>query len=135
MKRTGLFLLLQVAAVISWAQSTTTSTGISVPENNTRYVDPRIGNVGALLQPTRPTIQQPNQMIRMNPQRADYLDDQIASFPLNIVSHRLGEVFAIKPTIKQPVLASWKEPMLYDHDLEVTRPWYYSTWLVNDNIT
>lgn len=135
MKRTGLFLLLQVAAVISWAQSVSPSTGITVPENNTRYVDPRIGNVGALLQPTRPTIQQPNQMIRMNPQRADYLDDQIASFPLNIVSHRLGEVFAIKPTIKQPAPASWKEPMLYDHDLEVTRPWYYSTWLVNDNIT
>ncbi|AEV99429.1 alpha-mannosidase [Niastella koreensis] len=135
MKRTGLFLLLQVAALNSWAQNVPISTGITVPESNTRYVDPRIGNVGALLQPTRPTIQQPNQMIRMNPQRADYLDDQIASFPLNIVSHRLGEVFAIKPTIKQPVLGSWKEPMLYDHDLEVTRPWYYSTWLVNDNIT
>jgi predicted alpha-1,2-mannosidase len=135
MKRIVLFLLLQVSSLVIWAQSAVPPTGISVPENNTRYVDPRIGNVGALLQPTRPTVQQPNQMIRMHPQRADYIDDQITSFPLNIVSHRLGEVFAIKPTSKQPVPASWKEPMLYDHDLEVTRPWYYSTWLVNDNIT
>jgi predicted alpha-1,2-mannosidase len=108
---------------------------MSVPDNNTRYVDPRIGNVGALLQPTRPTVQQPNQLIRMHPQRADYLDDQITGFPLTIVSHRLGEVFAIKPISKQPELSSWKENMLYDHDLEITRPWYYRTWLVNDNIT
>ncbi|MBO9204374.1 MULTISPECIES: GH92 family glycosyl hydrolase [Niastella] len=134
MKRTVLFLLLQVYAVVLWAQSTSTA-GVTIHDNNTRFVDPRIGNVGALLQPTRPTVQQPNQMVRMHPLRADYLDDQIVSFPLNIVSHRLGEVFAIKPTTKQVRLSSWKEPLLYDHDLEITRPWYYSTWLVNDDIT
>jgi predicted alpha-1,2-mannosidase len=103
--------------------------------SNLEYIDPRIGNVGALLQPTRPTVQVPNQLIRMYPQRADYIDDQISSFPLTIVSHRLGEVFAIKPSVKQPALAAWKEKMTWDHDLEVTRPWYYSTYLVDDDIT
>jgi len=99
-----------------------------------KYIDPRIGNVGQLLEPTRPTVQLPNQMIRMFPQRADYQDDQISSFPLNIVSHRLGQVFSLKPSTKQVALPVWKERMPYDHDLEITRPWYYSTDLLDEDI-
>lgn len=101
---------------------------------NLKYVDPLIGNVGHLLQPTRPTVQLPNQMIRMFPQRADYMEDQISSFPLNVVSHRLGEVFAIKPFSGVLNADSWKDKMTYDHDLEVNRPWYYSTFLVDTDI-
>lgn len=101
---------------------------------NLKYVDPQIGNVGHLLQPTRPTVQLPNQMIRMFPQRKDYMDDQISSFPLNVVSHRLGEVFALKPSTQNLESGSWKRKMPYDHDLEITRPWYYSTYLVDDEV-
>jgi len=104
-------------------------------KGNLKYIDPRIGNVGALLQPTRPTVQLPNQMIRMYPERTDYIDDQISSFPLNIVSHRLGEVFALKPWDKAVSLNSWKQKQTYDNDLEVTRPWYYQTYLIDDDIT
>jgi len=67
--------------------------------NNLVYVDPTIGNVGLLLQPTRPTVQLPNQMMRIHPQRKDYTDDQISSFPLIIVSHRLGQNL-IKPGVQ-----------------------------------
>jgi predicted alpha-1,2-mannosidase len=102
---------------------------------NLQYVDPLIGNVGQLLQPTRPTVQQPNQMMRMAPRRADYIDDQIASFPLIILSHRLGEAFSIKPSIQAVTMNSWLQKMTYDHDLEVTRPWYYSTYLIDNDIT
>ncbi len=70
-------------------------------------VDPTIGSVGALLEPTRPTVQLPNQMIRFTPQRKDFLDDQISSFPLNVVSHRLGQVFAVKPSIQPVTKDSW----------------------------
>lgn len=101
---------------------------------NLKYVDLLIGNVGHLLQPTRPTVQLPNQMIRMFPIREDYMDDQISSFPLNVVSHRLGEVFAIKPWIGKVDLESWKSRMAYDHDLEITRPWYYAIYLIDDDI-
>jgi len=38
----------------------------------TECVDPTIGNIGHILQPTRPTIQLPNQMTQMAPDRADY---------------------------------------------------------------
>jgi len=99
------------------------------------YIDPTIGNVGQLLEPTRPTVSLPNQLIRFYPIRKDYLDDQISSFPLTAVSHRLGEVFSIKPSVGEINSQEWKKRMTYDHDLEVTRPWYYSTYLVDDNIT
>lgn len=104
-------------------------------EGNLQYIDPHIGNVGALLEPTRPTTHLPNQMIRMLPVRKDYIDDQISSFPLNVVSHRLGEVFSVKPDNNTLTPASWNERMTYDHDLEVTRPWYYSTYLIDKDIT
>jgi predicted alpha-1,2-mannosidase len=101
---------------------------------NLKYIDPLIGNVGHLLQPTRPTVQLPNQMIRMFPQRKDYMDDQISSFPLNVVSHRLGQVFALKPSTQNLEAASWKKRMTYDYDLEVNRPWFYSTNLIEDEV-
>ena len=53
-------------------------------------VDPSIGGQGFLLEPTRPTVSLPNSMVRVYPVRKDQLDDQIHSFPLTIISHRLG---------------------------------------------
>ncbi|MXV52916.1 glycoside hydrolase family 92 protein [Pedobacter sp. HMF7647] len=116
------------------------TTSVALSQNNAgtgnlQYIDPTIGNVGQLLEPTRPTVQLPNQMIRMFPIRGSYMNDQISSFPLNVVSHRLGEVFAMKPSVKTAGPDAWKQPQTFDHDLEVTRPWYYSTYLVDDDIT
>ena len=59
-------------------------------KSNLDAVDPYIGGVGFLLHPTRPNVQLPNQMIRMHPLRADYLDDQISFFPFTMISHRKG---------------------------------------------
>ena len=103
-------------------------------KSNTDYIDPDIGGVGILLQPTRPTIQLPNQMVRMYPIRKDYIDDQISWFPMSTISHRNGELFGIKPingTVKED---RWNYKLAYDHDLEVKKPWYYSAWLVDDEI-
>ena len=100
---------------------------------NLPYIDPTIGNVGKLLQPTRPTVQLPNQLMRMYPIRQDALDDQISNFPLLVVSHRLGEAFSIKPMVKGSEYGGKR--MAYDSDLEITRPWYYSTYLLDDAIT
>ncbi|HEY4206513.1 MAG TPA: hypothetical protein VGM31_06870 [Puia sp.] len=38
-------------------------------QSNASYIDPRIGNVGQLLEPTRPLVHLPNQVIRFAPQR------------------------------------------------------------------
>src|SRR5690349_8614484 len=106
---------------------------LSSTQSNLTYVDPTIGNVATLLQPTRPTVQLPNQMMRMYPLRADHIDDQISGFPLIVVSHRLGEAFCIKPLCEAPTAESWKKRLTYDHDLEITRPWYYETYLVDQD--
>ena len=82
-----------------------------------QYVDPTIGNVGILLQPTRPTVYLPNSMVRVYPMRADAMDDRIAFFPLTINSHRMDELFSIMPGNTSP--AAW--------DQEKTTPYYYYT--------
>jgi predicted alpha-1,2-mannosidase len=97
------------------------------------YVDPKIGGVGLLLQPTRPTVQVPNQMIRMYPVRNDFIDDQIRYFPLTLISHRLGELFGIMPftgsNTSTPPVSAW------DKELEKSTPYYLSTWLEDYDIT
>ena len=82
-----------------------------------QYVDPTIGNVGILLEPTRPSVYLPNSMVRVYPVRKDALSDQIESFPLTISSHRMRELFSIMPGGASPAA----------YDQEKTTPYYYST--------
>ena len=108
------------------------------PDEETRsnldYVDPHIGGMGHLLHPTRPNVQLPNQMIRIHPVRADYLDDQISFFPLTMISHRKGELFGIMPYSVSSADEKWRERQTYDHDLEIVRPNYYSTYFIDSDI-
>lgn len=80
------------------------------------YVNPTIGNVGILLEPTRPAVYLPNSMVRVYPVRPDALSDQIDSFPLTISSHRMRELFSIMPGSSAPAA----------YDQEKTTPYYYS---------
>ncbi|WP_239461635.1 GH92 family glycosyl hydrolase [Occallatibacter savannae] len=80
------------------------------------YVDPSIGNIGILLEPTRPAVYLPNSMVRFYPIRKDATDDKIASFPLTISSHRQPELFSIMPG----------DGSAAAYDQEITTPYYYS---------
>jgi len=101
---------------------------------NTDYIDMDIGGVGHILKPTRPTVQLPNQMVRMYPRRLDYIDDQISWFPMSTISHRRGELFGFKPVNGKNGIENPEYNLTYDHDLEIKKPWYYSAWLVDDDI-
>lgn len=90
----------------------------AVCQAQVEWVDPTIGGVGILLQPTRPTVHLPTSMVRVFPLRDDQLDDQIRSFPLTLISHRLGELFALMPG-ETAGPAAW--------DQETTTPYYYRT--------
>jgi len=94
----------------------------SLAQAQVEYVDPTIGGQGFMLEPTRPTVSLPNQMVRVYPVRRDQLDDQIHSFPLTIVSHRMGELFWLMPGDGEQV---WNRPQTYDQEVET--PYYYST--------
>jgi predicted alpha-1,2-mannosidase len=100
----------------------------------TPYIDPRIGNVSLLLVPTYPTFSRPNQMLRMVPAKVDYIDDQVAGFPLHVGAHRQAGVFPMKVVLGALTAEAWKSKMTIDHDLEVVRPWHYSTFLIESDI-
>src|SRR3954464_8639668 len=86
---------------------------VSITNAQVEYVDPTIGGQGFLLEPTRPTVHLPNSMVRVYPVRKDQLDDQIQSFPLTIISHRLGELFSIMPFDGKTAAISWNRPAAY----------------------
>jgi len=111
-----------------------TSIESSIQQNNLQYVNPDIGSVGYLLHPMRPNVQLPNQPIRMHPYRTDYLDDQIAFFTLSMVSHREGELFGVLPGVLKDENDIWSEKQTWDHDQEILRPNYYSTYFVDSEI-
>lgn len=94
-----------------------------ITQAQVEYVDPAMGGQGIMLEPTRPTVSLPNSMVRLYPVRKDQLDDQIRSFPLTIISHRVGELFWLMPGDGSP--DAWDHPKTYDQEVET--PYYYST--------
>jgi len=110
------------------------SASIFSQKDNTKYVDPTIGNVSRFLVPTYPTIQLPNQMVRMFPNKTDYISDVINGFPLQVTAHRRQGILQFNVGTNRMSSESWKNSMPIDHDLEVVHPWFYSTYLIEDNI-
>src|SRR5450631_4295040 len=95
----------------------------SIARAQVEYVDPSMGGQGFMLESTKPTVALPNSMVRVYPVRKDQLDDQISSFPLTIISHRLGELFWLMPGDGSE--DAWNHPAAYDQEVET--PYYYST--------
>ena len=90
-------------------------------------VDPTIGGVG-VLQPTRPTVQVPNQMIRWTPLRADLRDDQVADYPLTLASHRQQSLFGFLPLVQGGWEGNWwSARQVYDR--EKNMPYEYDSRL------
>lgn len=102
--------------------------------DNLKYVDPQIGGVAPFLVPTRTRIHLPNAMVRMYPDRKDYKDDQIKSFPLTTRKHRSDPLFSLLPVSGN--VSENSEPIsAWDSELEIAHPYYYSTWLEDFNVT
>ncbi|TKB96380.1 GH92 family glycosyl hydrolase [Pedobacter cryophilus] len=91
--------------------------------SNLSYVDPTIGGVGVILEPTRPVVHLPNSMLRVYPMKKDQLDDQISQFPLNVASHRIAWVFSFLPVCDSNVDKLWTAR--FSIEKEQTTPYYY----------
>src|SRR5512133_1354346 len=118
-------LAITILSIQSWSQEI----------SNIKYVDPTIGNVSPLLNTNRPVVHLPNQMVRVFPLRYDHLDLQITGFPLlalNIITPQT--IFSVKPSLGEISDTSWNRRLNYDQDFEITKPWYYSTLITDDNI-
>ncbi len=57
------------------------------------FVNPYIGNISHLLVPTFPTVQLPNSMLRVYPERADYTSELLHGLPLIVTNHRERSAF------------------------------------------
>ena len=62
------------------------------------YVNPYIGNISHLLVPTFPTVQLPNSMLRVYPERADYTGDYLNGLPVIVTNHRERSAFRLSVT-------------------------------------
>ena len=77
------------------------------------YVNPYIGHVSHLLVPTFPTVQLPNSMLRVYPERADYTSEYVNGLPMVVTNHRERSAFKLSVTAREelrPVI-----PVTYDN--------------------
>ena len=86
----------------------------SGPKDPVDYVNPYIGNISHLLVPTFPTVQLPNSMLRVYPERADYTSEYVNGLPVIVTNHRERSAFKLSVTAGEtlrPVI-----PVTYDNE-------------------
>lgn len=96
------------------------------------YVNPYMGNVSHLLMPTYPTVQLPNSMLRVYPERADFTGDLLGGLPIIVTSHRGSSAFNLSPY--QGDEDGLKPVINYSYDQEKITPYRYQVYLDDANI-
>lgn len=91
------------------------------------YVNPYMGNISHLLVPTFPTVQLPNSMLRVYPNRADFTGDRLFGLPVIVTNHRETSAFAISPVCSGDGKLSAIMP--YSYDNEVITPYRFDVYL------
>ena len=102
-------------------------------KSNLDFVDPSIGGVGHILEPTRPTVHLPNSMVRVYPIRKDEMDDQIFAFPLTNASHRLAPLFSLMPVSGEVNEQVWGQRFSFSHEKKT--PYFYTVGLDENECT
>ena len=121
----GLFV--SFASCSSWVNS------LSDGDDPVDLVNPYMGNISHLLMPTFPTVQLPNSMMRITPNRADYTAENIEGFPLILTSHRGISAFALSPLSSSNEQVPNVRSFIYDH--ESIQPYRYSVDLPEEDIS
>lgn len=96
------------------------------------YVNTQMGNVSHLLMPAFPTVQLPNSMMRITPNRRDHTSEVIDGLPLILTSHRGVSAFALSPLRNLTDTLPDVRPMMYDQ--ERVSPYSYSVYLPEEDI-
>ena len=86
------------------------------------FVNPYIGNISHLLVPTFPTVQLPNSMLRVYPERADYTAQLLNGLPVIVTNHRERSAFKINPG-HDGAMSAIKQ---YTYDNECLTPYDFS---------
>lgn len=94
------------------------------------YVNPYIGNISHMLVPTFPTVQLPNSMLRVYPERADYTGEYLNGLPVIVTNHRERSAFKLSVTTGE--VRSSVIPLSYDN--ERITPYSYNVTLADGAI-
>lgn len=94
------------------------------------YVNPYIGSISHLLQPAQPTVQLPNSMVRVYPQRDGYTGDRLWGLPVLTVTHRERQAFRVRPIGCGEVDVDAS----YSYDNEIVTPYRYSVYLDEEDV-
>lgn len=125
MRITHFFATATIVAILSGCNGGQSQSSNKEPVD---YVNPYIGNISHLLVPTFPTIQLPNSMLRVYPERADYTTELLNGLPLIVTNHRERSAFNLSPyqgTELRPIIT-------YNYDNEHLTPYSYEVDL-DDN--
>lgn len=91
------------------------------------YVNPGMGSISHLLMPAFPTIQLPNSMLRVYPNRADATGDRLFGLPVIVTNHRETWAFSIAPVAGSTDDIAPIPALSYDN--EAVKPYRYDVYL------
>ena len=94
------------------------------------YVNPYIGNVSHLLVPTFPTVQLPNSMLRVYPERSDFTSERVNGLPIVVTNHRERSAFNLTPYQGSEL----KSVHSYTYDNEKLTPYSFEVELDDNNM-
>ena len=94
------------------------------------YVNPYIGNISHLLVPTFPTVQLPNSMLRVYPERSDYTSERVNGLPIVVTNHRERSAFNLTPYQGEDL----KPVQAYTYDNEKLTPYSFEAELDDNNM-
>ena len=129
MKKFFTYLLIIVSIFFISCETTKNS---KVEKQPVDYVNPYMGNISHVLVPTFPTVQLPNSLLRVKPERMQFTVSLLNGLPVMVYTHRFPSVFRIscyqgESTSLKPIIPNY-------YDQEVVKPYYYSVYLDRDNI-
>ena len=102
------------------------------------YVNPYAGNVSHLLVPTFPTVQLPNSMLRVYPERSDYTSEYLNGLPVIVTNHRERSAFKLSVTTGREILrfAQNDKPVIpVSYDNEHLTPYSFDVTLDDGAVT
>jgi putative alpha-1,2-mannosidase len=92
------------------------------------YVNPYMGNISHILVPTFPTVQLPNSILRVYPDRDDYTGEYLRGLPIVVTNHRERSAFTLSVSLEDGDICAPK-PLNYDN--ERITPYSYRVTLEN----
>ena len=86
-----------LAVLFGWTSCAGGPTAGESAKEPVDYVNPYMGNISHLLVPTFPTVQLPNSLLRVYPERADFTGDRLSGLPIIVTNHRERSAFNLSP--------------------------------------